>query len=48
MDLLIVAVLTGTVGLGLGIAGILAFRFSERSRSAADLHSDNDLPDGIA
>ena len=48
MDLLIVAVLTGTVGLGLGIAGILAFRYSERSRSAADLHSDNELPDGIA
>lgn len=48
MDLLIVAVLTGTVGLGLGIAGILAFRFSEHSRSAADLHSDNELPDGIA
>lgn len=48
MDLLIVAVLTGTVGLGLGIAGILAFRFSERSRSASDLHSDNELPDGIA
>lgn len=48
MDLLIVAVLTGTVGLGLGIAGILAFRYSERSRSAADLHSDNDLPEGLA
>ncbi|RBP65580.1 two-component system sensor histidine kinase SenX3 [Brevibacterium sanguinis] len=42
------AVLTGIVGLGLGIAGILAFRFSERSRDAADLHSDDDLPEGIA
>ncbi|MGO2942979.1 MAG: sensor histidine kinase [Brevibacterium aurantiacum] len=48
MDLLIVAVLTGIVGLGLGIAGILAFRFSERSRDAADLHSEDDLPEGIA
>ena len=48
VDLLIVAVLTGIVGLGLGIAGILAFRFSERSRDAADLHSDDDLPEGIA
>lgn len=42
------AVLTGVVGLGLGIAGILAFRFSERSRDAADLHSEDDLPEGIA
>lgn len=48
VDLLIVAVLTGIVGLGLGIAGILAFRFSERSRDAADLHSEDDLPEGIA
>ncbi|MGR6091314.1 sensor histidine kinase [Brevibacterium sp. CSND-B09] len=48
MDLLVVAVLTGVVGLGLGIAGILAFRFSERSRDAADLHSEDDLPEGIA
>lgn len=48
VDLLVVAVLTGIIGLGLGIAGILAFRFSERSRSSADLHSDNELPDGIA
>lgn len=48
VDLLIVAVLTGIVGLGLGIAGILAFRFSERSRAAADLHSEDDLPEGIA
>ena len=48
VDLLVVAVLTGVVGLGLGIAGILAFRFSERSRDAADLHSEDDLPEGIA
>lgn len=48
MDLLVVAVLTGIIGLGLGIAGILAFRFSERSRSPIDLHSENELPDGIA
>ncbi|GAA2011941.1 sensor histidine kinase [Brevibacterium samyangense] len=48
MDLLVVAVLTGVIGLGLGIAGILAYRFSERSRDSADFHSEGDLPDGIA
>nr|WP_272902375.1 ATP-binding protein [Brevibacterium daeguense] len=46
--MLVVAVITGIIGLGLGIAGILAFRFSEHSRSSADLHSENELPDGIA
>ncbi|WP_245579732.1 sensor histidine kinase [Brevibacterium album] len=48
MDLLIVAVLTGSVGLAVGVAGIMAFRLSAASRSAADLHSDNELPHGIA
>ncbi|WP_349829606.1 sensor histidine kinase [Brevibacterium litoralis] len=48
MELLVIAVLTGVVGLGLGVAGILAFRFSERSRDTTDFHSDGELPDGIA
>lgn len=48
MDVLIISLLTGVIGLGLGIAGILFFRFSEQSRNSADLHSDDDLPEGIA
>ncbi len=43
-----VGLITGVIGLVLGISGILAFRLSERSRSAADLHSDYELPEGIA
>lgn len=48
MDVLIISLLTGVVGLGLGISGILAFRLSEKSRNSADLHSDEELPEGIA
>src|SRR5699024_11966703 len=39
---------SGRVGLGLRIAVILPVRVSERCREAADLHSDDDLPEGIA
>ncbi|WP_202411051.1 ATP-binding protein [Brevibacterium rongguiense] len=45
---MVVGLITGVIGLALGICGILAFRLSERSRSAADLHSDYELPEGIA
>jgi two-component system sensor histidine kinase SenX3 len=48
VELLIVAVVTGVVGLAVGIAGIMAFRLSAASRSTADLHSESELPDGIA
>lgn len=48
MDVLIISLITGGVGLILGIAGILAFRMSESSWSSAALHSDDELPDGIA
>lgn len=48
MDVLIISLITGAIGLTLGIAGILAFRMSENSWSSAALRSDDELPDGIA
>ncbi len=48
VDLLLFGFLCGAVGLALGIGGILAFRASELSRSTADMHSDDELPSGIA
>lgn len=47
-DPLFIAALTGLLGLAIGIVAILAFRFSDHTRDSADLHSNNELPDGIA
>ena len=47
-DPLFIAAVTGLVGLAIGIVAIMAFRFSDRTRDSADLHSNNELPDGIA
>lgn len=47
-DPLFIAAVTGLVGLAIGIVAIMAFRFSDRTRDSTDLHSNNELPDGIA
>jgi two-component system sensor histidine kinase SenX3 len=48
VDVVLAAILAGALGLAVGIAGVLAFRLSERARQSLDLHSEPELPEGVS
>lgn len=48
VDVFVVGIIAGIVGLALGVGGIVAFRYSEMSRRSDDLESDSELPEGLA
>ncbi|WGW12542.1 ATP-binding protein [Saxibacter everestensis] len=48
MDVVLAAILSGVLGLAIGIAGVLAYRLSERARQSEDLHSEHELPEGLS
>ncbi|GAB3063517.1 sensor histidine kinase [Sediminivirga luteola] len=48
MDIVLVAVVSGAIGLSLGLVAVYALRMSARNRMSDDMHSEHELPEGIS